>query len=317
MIWAGEHQTVVRGPVTLTVRTDKKEIQVAEPLRLMIAVTGAAGVSFEMPDLREGLKAFQVQSRGGIVPRTCEDGRVERSQTFVLEAYVGGECQIPPLTVRVLAEGSPPATQASASRPAQEISSEPFTVKVRSVLSGEADPTAFRDIKGPVVIAWSNGIGRWAAGAGVIAVAAAGVWWIHRRRRPAPEVVIPPWEQAHRELDVLLADDLIRLGRVQEFYYRLSTIVREYIERQFSITAPEMTTEEFLRSLERDRRLAAQERVLSEFLRSCDVVKYARALPSPEEIRQVVAAARNMVDETAHALPVVKFEDSLLEDGVV
>ena len=110
-----------------------------------------------------------------------------------------------------------------------------------------------------------------------------------------------------------MAEDLVEQRRVQEFYYRISTIAREYIERRFAIMAPEMTTEEFLYSLERDRRLEGQAGLLSEFLRSCDLVKYARLLPTGEDIDQVVRSVRRLVDETARA-EALSFEDSLLEE---
>jgi hypothetical protein len=96
-----------------------------------------------------------------------------------------------------------------------------------------------------------------------------------------------------------VADDLVQKGRVREFYYRVSGIVRGYIERRFDIRAPEMTTEEFLASAASDRRFRT---VVTEqldcFLRACDLVKYACREPRSEESDTVLRTAGGFVERT-------------------
>ena len=55
-------------------------------------------------------------------------------------------------------------------------------------------------------------------------------------------------------LPALVTEDLIARGLIQEFHYRTSGIVRGYIERRFGVSAPEMTTEEFLTAAAADAR---------------------------------------------------------------
>ena len=71
-----------------------------------------------------------------------------------------------------------------------------------------------------------------------LAVAAAVVFWLWKRRRPAsPIAAIPPhapYEVAIRALQRLREEN----PPVEEFYTRLSDIVRQYLEGQLGLRAP-------------------------------------------------------------------------------
>ncbi|RMF81630.1 MAG: hypothetical protein D6744_06940 [Planctomycetota bacterium] len=108
---------------------------------------------------------------------------------------------------------------------------------------------------------------------------------------------------AMRELAELSSGDHFERGAVREFYYRLSEIVRVYIERKFGLAAPEMTTEEFLVRLARDRSAVPYDADrLRAFLEECDRVKYAAYEPRREDGEQSISAARAFVDATAAAV---------------
>ena len=90
--------------------------------------------------------------------------------------------------------------------------------------------------------------------------------------------------------------------RLREFTYRVTEILRAYIERKFGLAAPEMTTEEFLTALSRQRRsLPYDAERLREFLVSCDYIKYAALQPRREDAENMLATARAFVHATAAA----------------
>ena len=68
----------------------------------------------------------------------------------------------------------------------------------------------------------------WLVGAAVFIAAAAGYFLWRRRRAKAriEEIPAPPHEVAYRELDALLAENLIGKGLAKLFYVRLSNILR-------------------------------------------------------------------------------------------
>ena len=110
---------------------------------------------------------------------------------------------------------------------------------------------------------------------------------------------MPAHEWAYAELEQLLALDLIAAGKVKEFYYRLSNIVRHYIENRFGLMAPERTTEEFLVELAgTDLLVPVHKGLLSHFLDHCDLVKYAKYAPGDPEIKATYESAVRLIDET-------------------
>ena len=133
----------------------------------------------------------------------------------------------------------------------------------------------------------------------VVVVAAAAAFWLWKRRRQfSPRAAVPPptpYEIAIRELQRLRAGNL----PVEEFYTRLSDIVRRYLEGQFGLHAPERTTEEFLYEVSRDHSLSIEHReLLSAFLQESDLVKFARFRPGAEDVTRAFDAAEEFVRDT-------------------
>ena len=112
-------------------------------------------------------------------------------------------------------------------------------------------------------------------------------------------MLIPAHEWAYSQIAALIADDLVGQGRLQMFFYRISYIVRGYVERRFSVSAPEMTTEEVLSAAAADARCGpSTTSELDGFLSACDLVKYARHEPTDAECDGVLRAARGMIEST-------------------
>ena len=86
---------------------------------------------------------------------------------------------------------------------------------------------------------------------------------------------------------------------MEEFYTRLSDIVRQYLEGQMGLRAPERTTEEFLYEVSRDHSLSEEHReLLGAFLQEADLVKFARHQPGAEDMKRAMDAAEKFVEDT-------------------
>ena len=108
-----------------------------------------------------------------------------------------------------------------------------------------------------------------------------------------------PWEIAYEQLDRLDRSSYLSEGRFKEYFSELSGIIRLYFENRFEIRAPEMTTEEFLWSLERSQELAAvHKETLKKFMTSCDIIKFAKHIPRAEEAEEGFRFARQLIEET-------------------
>ena len=152
-----------------------------------------------------------------------------------------------------------------------------------------------RDIKGlvPVPHSWW-----WLCLLVLLLVLVLLLFWWRKRRQPtaATEMVAPPspFEIALAALQRLRQD----APPADEFYTRLSDIVRHYIEGQFGLRAPERTTEEFLA----EATLPAQQMtLLGVFLREADLVKFARLRPGKDDMERAFRAAEKFVNGTVGA----------------
>ena len=160
--------------------------------------------------------------------------------------------------------------------------------------------TDIRDIKGlvPVPHSWWW---VWVA-LGVLLAIVLVIWLARRRQPPEPtgETPVPlsPSEIALAALARLREEN----PAVEEFYTRLSDIVRQYLEGQFGLRAPERTTEEFLYEVSRDDTLSQEHKnLLGSFLQESDLVKFARFRPGTEDRQRAFAAAEKFIRESSSA----------------
>ena len=182
----------------------------------------------------------------------------------------------------------------------QETRTQAVTITVKSLLPRDWEHQDIREVKPliPARSAWWWLLGGLAGIGGVVGV------WLWRRQRTlaeAPSIPpTPPHESAFEALSKLRQEDLPSRNRYEEYYVRLSGIVRAYIEARFRLKAPEMTTEEFLQVTSNAQALSASHRrLLQEFLERCDLVKFARYEPSRHEADEAFEAALRFIQDTA------------------
>ena len=147
--------------------------------------------------------------------------------------------------------------------------------------------------------------GAWLAGliaGGVAALALVGFLLSRLRRRPETnEPQLTPKQLARRELDELLATGLSETD-VKEFFVQLTGIVRRYIERTTGVRAPEQTTEEFLREVNRQQLFSeSEDRRLAAFLESADLVKFAGWQPDRDAVTESTDRARRFIELDARS----------------
>ena len=108
-----------------------------------------------------------------------------------------------------------------------------------------------------------------------------------------------PWDIALEEIEQLMHSSILKERKFNEYFDRLSDIIRRYFEGRFHIRAPEMTTEEFLGSLKVHQvLLREQEDIVQRFLTACDMVKFADHLPQSQEIEQCLDLAKTLIYQT-------------------
>jgi len=121
------------------------------------------------------------------------------------------------------------------------------------------------------------------------------------KRKPAPQPnkvfdqqLVPPepsWKTALSQLEELDAEDLISRGEYILYHYRLSYILRKFLERKYKFAAVEMTTSEIQWVTERIWVEKAPKVI--KFLKYCDRVKFAKHTPEPWEVENAAGWLRS------------------------
>jgi hypothetical protein len=281
---------------------DRERALVGERMRYTVRVDCPSGWTPVLPEL--GMRVGQrtdgdapgpavdsaeagslVVEASGVRPPRAERGGVAQEAWWQLAAYQAGAYTLPPVSASCHAPDGQAVSGVG----------QPMSVTVASVLPAE---TAGLDIKAPKPL-----IRRLSVWFGLLlAAAAAGgiAAWALTRRRPvqtAPRQ--SPAAIARHALRELQRAQLPEQGRHDDYYQRLSAIVRRYVEAEFGLRAPEMTTEEFLQEAARSAALSVSHRqLMRQFLEQSDLVKFARYQPSRTEADEAFAAAERFLNET-------------------
>lgn len=283
------------GPVDVTIHVDRTSAQIADKIRLTLTVQSPDGVQIYLPPPVERLGEFDVISVAEQPDIPVEGGRVW-TRTYELESLVSGDQTVPAITIAYVDSRRGASVQG-------EVRTEPVTVSISSLLEGQRDPTQYRDIKGTVEVSPpAAGVDpRYSIIATLAAAVLAAGISVHfllagRRREWSPR------EWALAELGELesqvLADELT----ADQFYTGATDIVRRYVERQFGIDAPRLTTAEFFsRITSRSFVSDDQQQLLREFLETADLVKFAGLLPAADSAAAATARARRFIEDSSEA----------------
>ena len=96
----GITRTAVRGPVTLSVRSDRDKTTIAERFTLTITVVAEDGVDVVMPRFGDSLGAFSIRDFRETSARPMEGGKRQWQQIYQMDCDVSGKYRVEPITVR-------------------------------------------------------------------------------------------------------------------------------------------------------------------------------------------------------------------------
>jgi hypothetical protein len=292
----GIYETIERGPATLTLDIDHKEITIAKRLNLKITVKVDEDYEVKLPGFGEKLEQFGIVDYHTTQPKLTKENRKEISRSYVLEPFLSGEYLIPSMEVSFWKKGEEETG-------AHKIKTPEVTVTVKSLLPEDLEEAKLNEIKPPVPFprSYTLWIGLGLGSALVVAGIVVAVIFIRRRRR-VEDVWgqrVPAHELAYEALRGLVAEDLIKKGQIKIFYQRLSGVLRRYIENRFGLRAPEQTTEEFLTGLEAAGDFPeTYKSLLKTFLRHCDLVKFAEHQPQAEDIQKTFDSCKAFIKGT-------------------
>ncbi|NCA84471.1 MAG: hypothetical protein EOM83_02740 [Clostridia bacterium] len=238
---------------------------------------------------------IEIVNRGAIDTTRLDNGMLLISQKLTITAFDSGYYVVPPISFAI------GAAMDSA------VETEPFLLNVFSVA---VDTTqTIKPIKGPIeapltfaeLLPWILLV------LAVLLITAALFYYYKKRKKKQPVVLarpkpkVPPHRWALDELEKLRNEKLWQKDLVKHYHSRLSDIIRQYLDDQFAIMAPEMTTPEIMQAAYKIKLSDKNLRALQQILEMADLVKFAKYKPAPDEHNRSMTQAVDFVKDTSPA----------------
>jgi hypothetical protein len=292
LLQSGMAQT---GELSVASSVDKASITIGDPIHFTLTVDQAPGIKVNLPGLNVALGNFEIRDYKSHQQVHKQTGRTALTIAYVITTYGTGQYAIPPVTLEYVTPANERKT----------VSSDSIQIEVRSIKPSEAQE--IKDIRTPVEIPASLGWLYWSLAILGLALAGLGGYYVYLRKRwmgrgfifdREAELLRPPHEVAHEELDRIEHMGLIAAGRIKEHYTLAADALRTYTARRYGIVTLERTTDEIIQEMS-DRSLPADHVVrYRDFYLACDMVKFAKHVPDAGEINSLVPTARAIVDAT-------------------
>jgi hypothetical protein len=255
----------------ITVSIDRQEVTVGDPIQYDLKVQYDSTLQLITPSFGATLGPLAV-----LKDTTIVDGEVIGKQKqklyhrqLRLAAFETGTLWIPSITGELV----------DSSGTADTWQTDSLSLNVMSVL-GDTNPDSvdIQALKGQFEAPTANWL--WWAISGALLIAAIVAYWLYRRRKQpeekAAEPAIPPWEIAVHSLQILRneVDPAGDGGRV--WYFRLSEILRRYLDGRYGWESIDETSTEILRRLPEAPFNGEHRERVREFLQLADQVRYAK-----------------------------------------
>jgi len=270
-------------------------IKIGDQTKLFLSVHQPAKDKVTFPKLTDTISAkIQIVSKSKLdtVFDTADHSRATITQSIVITCFDAGSYMIKPFSFGtsggVLTTGD-------------------LTLQVQTV---KVDTTkAIYDIKQPMAVSytfwdWLKDHWLWVLIGLIIGLAIAGlIWYLKTRPKNEPVIrivkpVIPLYTITLNKLQELRDKKLWQNNQVKQYYIELSDVLREYLEKRYTIKTYEKTTDEIFDELRYVEIRDDDRNKLRQILVLADLVKFAKEQPAPAENEQGMDNAVNFVNST-------------------
>jgi hypothetical protein len=266
---------------------------VGDHIQIDLNLTVPAGFQVEIPNPGTQAGDFSIIEflPGPALPNQPPGPEVHHRARITAAAFITGRLTFPPIPIWLKnSDGKVIST-----------SSPSVFIEIQSVLT-EKDPR-LKDLKKQAEIPEPGRWLFWLLGALLCCLVGALAWWYWRRRHKPSAIVQSrherdPLDLAEEYLRGLAAGKLPEAGQIKSFYVQISDIVKGVLETAYGTHAAEQTTLEIMEGLHGKLRAQSEpsERIEA-FLIHCDLVKFAKYVPAPDEISGATESAFEILAE--------------------
>ncbi len=279
-------------------KLDSTAIMIGDQIGLELGVKVPRNFFVQWPEIGDTLTThIDVVKKSGI-DTIFDNGKMVLKQNLTITSFDSGYFEIPEQHFLFHAPGDTTLYDANTGSVFLQVyvpevdTTKPF-VAIKTPL---AEPLTLEEI-----LPWIGG--------GVLLVAALVLLILYIRKRKQnrplfghkPKPLPPPDVEAIEKLENLRNSRMWQSGKVKEYYSELTDIMRRYLERRFGFEAPEMTSDEIIDELKMRKVNPEVMEKLKGMMMLADLVKFAKAQPTPLENDLSLNHAVDFVNETKPA----------------
>jgi len=298
--------TLLADPPDISVALDKQTITLGDPVNFTLTIRYDSTLRLISPAIGATLGNLTVLKDSTAVDGTIVDGRKLYERHVRVTAFETGDQWAPSLSGELV----------DTDGVSTEWQTDSLSLSVQSML-GDLNPDSvdIQGLKSQYEVPISTWL--WWAISAFILLAAVASWWFFRRRRRIEEEatapVIPAWESALGSLQGMREeiDPATDGGRV--WYFRLSEILRRYLDGRYGWESIEETTTETIRRLP-DAPFDGEHRErVKEFFNLADRVRYAKMAAKVGRPEVDWDWVRTFVEHTIPVIPDEPLDESSTE----
>ncbi|MCM8787566.1 MAG: BatD family protein [Candidatus Omnitrophica bacterium] len=275
-------------PIEAKAFLNKNSLFIGERFTYTILIKTESDIEIEFPkDFLLNLKEFNIVNSGLSSKKFFK--RKILKYWYILDTYLVGKYTIPAFAIKY---------RKKTDNLWKDLTINKIELEVKTLLT--QDIKDIKDIKGPKKFPDSTYILFLAIGIFLIIVSVFFYFiFLKKQKKTILNPLLPPHIIAYQALAELEKNDYIKRGEFKIYYTELSEILRGYIQARFKIKALELTTEEFISKIKDDDTLPQEyKNPLKDFLSYCDLVKFAKYIPTEEDAILRFSFVKEFVDKT-------------------
>jgi len=263
--------------VQLRLEVTPKEITMGDHVTYRLTVNYDPALTPGPVSLPNPFGKFELMNQVTSQPKAVAPDKTEQEHILTFTTFSTGTLVLPSLAVVFFDDDG----QRS------EAATQPVTVKVISLLAKYGDEGGLRPLKG--FFNFPSYLWLWVL---LLVLLSMGlIYFIWKTKRKTKSQLFqehvpqrPPEEIIWAVIQECEESNLLAEGQIKEFYSRLSSAVRVYLEQQFHISALDRTSTELYTEFRDTRPDPETLLLLKSFFESSDLVKFAKLQPSEDEI---------------------------------